>query len=140
MADITHTISVDAPIDRVYAALTTTAGIRGWWTHDAAIDDWAGGMGLFAFFDRRVLTGVLVAELSPPNRVSWQVTTSNAPGGWEGTSITFKLLADGDRTTIAFAQRDFAEPNEAFQQASGGWVHYLESLKLYLETGEGTPH
>jgi len=35
MAELNHQIPINASVQKVYAALTTQAGLRGWWTADA---------------------------------------------------------------------------------------------------------
>jgi uncharacterized protein YndB with AHSA1/START domain len=51
MADIMHLVRIAAPQERVYEALTTTEGIRSWWTRDADLDSRIGGTGTFRFHD-----------------------------------------------------------------------------------------
>ena len=53
MADIMHLVKIAVPPERVYEALTTTEGIRGWLTRDADLDAVAAGP---ARFDSRVET------------------------------------------------------------------------------------
>jgi hypothetical protein len=82
---------------------------------------------------------VRVAELDPPRRVGWETVSSNAPGDWVGTTITFDLRAEGDDTILTLAHRGFAEPSDGFALVNTGWAYYLVSLQQYLETGEGAP-
>lgn len=43
MAEIKHQIPISATPEKVYAALTTEKGLRGWWTADSKTDDKVGG-------------------------------------------------------------------------------------------------
>lgn len=140
MHDITHSIHIRASPERVYQALTATSEVRLWWTHDAELDSHVGGSGEFAFHDRSVVTKIRVATLHPASRAVWIVLSSNAPGGWERTLITFDLQAEASGTTLLFAHRGFQSESEGFRRVAAGWAHYLESLRLYLETGSGMPH
>ena len=138
MAEVLHQRRISAPPDKVYAALTTADGVRAWWTRDAELDQ-AGGV--FGFHGRRVVTKVTITELSPPTRVVWTVIASNAPGGWEGTTIAFDLAPDGaGGTSLIFSHSGFAAMNEGVERVTTGWGLYLDSLKALAETGQGAPH
>jgi uncharacterized protein YndB with AHSA1/START domain len=139
MPDIMHLVRMHASPERVYQALTTAAGIRNWWTRDAVLDSKIGGTGEFGFNVRRVVTKIRVDQLEPPVRVGWKTIASNAPGGWDGTTITFDLRGEGSDTVLSCAHRGFAQADEGYTRVTTGWGHYLVSLQLYLETGKGTP-
>jgi uncharacterized protein YndB with AHSA1/START domain len=49
MPDMMHLVKIHASPERVYQALTTTEGIRNWWTRDADLDSKIGGTGEFRF-------------------------------------------------------------------------------------------
>ncbi|WP_295997661.1 SRPBCC domain-containing protein [Rugamonas sp.] len=140
MPDITHFLRVQASPEDVYVALTTTEGIRHWWTRDASVEAELGGTGEFAFHHRDAVTKVQVDELQPALSVGWTTLSSNAPGGWDGTTIHFELREDGAGTGVSFAHRGFEEENDGYRRVTDGWEHDLASLRAYLETGNGTPH
>ncbi len=133
MPDIEHEISIKAYPDQVFEALTTTDGVRGWWTRDAQLGKQTGE---FGFQNRSVVTKIKVVKLVQDKHVGWQVTASNAPAGWNNSVITFDLSGE---THIKFAHRRLGDDGEDFTRVSDGWKFYLESLKKYLETGAGTP-
>jgi uncharacterized protein YndB with AHSA1/START domain len=140
MPDIVHHVKIRVSPERVYKAVTTTEDARNWWTRDAVLDSKIGGGGEFGFHGRRVVTKLRVNELEPPVRVAWKIISSNAPGGWNGTTITFDLRADGNETVVSFAHRGFETANEDYERVTAGWEFYLVSLQRYLETGTGSPH
>jgi uncharacterized protein YndB with AHSA1/START domain len=140
MPDIMHLIKIKASPERVYTALTTAEGIRNWWTRDTNLDDRVGGTGTFRFYRGRVVTKVRIEELTSFSRVAWKTMTSNAPGDWEGTTITFDLSADSDDTKLLFAHRGFAQADENYARVTTGWAYFLISLQQYVETGVGAPH
>ena len=43
MADMHHAIQVEASPDKVYQAIATDAGLRGWWTADSKTESNVGG-------------------------------------------------------------------------------------------------
>jgi uncharacterized protein YndB with AHSA1/START domain len=139
MPDIMHIVKIHASPERVYQALTTPEAIRNWWTRDAVLDSRIGGTGEFGFLERPNITKVSVAELTAPVHVGWKTISAGAPG-WDGTTITFDLRADGSDTALAFAHRGFKQADGAYAATTTGWGYYLVSLKRYLEAGKGMPH
>ena len=139
MPDIMHQLTIHAPPEPVYRALTTADGVRGWWTRDAMLDPEVGGIGKFEFYDGRTVTKIRIDEQEAPARVGWSVTSSTIMG-WNGTVIGFDLRADGDNTVLSFAHRDWAEANETYARVTTGWAYFLVSLRQYIETGTGAPH
>lgn len=136
MQDIMHLIKIHASPERVYEAITTAAGIRQWWTRDAAIKPEVGAAGEFGFYARRFVAKVAVEELSPVTCVRWKVINS----AWPGSDIAFNLKAEGNDTALLFAHRGFARADEVLASATTRWGFYLLSLKRYLQTGKGTPN
>lgn len=132
MADIMHLVRIAAPLERVYEALTTTEGIRNWWTRDADLDSRVEGTGTFRFHDGASVTTVTVKELEAPLHVAWKTTSSFRPE-WTGTTIHFDLRAEKGDTIVAFAHRGFKEADERYAQTTTGWGVYLQQLKDYLE-------
>src|SRR5262249_44815446 len=92
------------------------------------------------FYNRTRTTRIRVSELEPFRRVVWNVTQSDAPGDWNGTTITFVLTGEGEGTKVTFSHRGFASANEAFHVVTRGWAYYLASLQRLLERGAGAPH
>lgn len=140
MPDIMHLVTIHGSPERVYQALATAEGIRNWWTRDADLESKIGGTGEFRFYEGKAVTTVSVEALEVPVRVGWKTISSDAPGGWDGTTITFDLRAEGSDTVLSFAHRGFAQADEGYARVTTGWAYYLVSLQQYLETGRGAPH
>jgi uncharacterized protein YndB with AHSA1/START domain len=132
MADIMHLVKIAAPLERVYEALTTTEGIRNWWTRDAELDATIDGTGTFRFNDGASVTTVTVKELEAPLHVVWKTVSSFRPE-WLGTTIHFDLRAENDGTVVSFAHRGFKEADERYAQITTAWGVDLHNLKEYLE-------
>jgi hypothetical protein len=136
MPDILHKVGIkSASLNAVYNALTTTAGLSGWWTSDTQGETEVGGVLRFRFgsggFDMKVL------ELRPAGHVLWQVV--DGPEEWIGTKIGFDLVQRGDWTIILFKHQGWRQPVEFMHHCSTKWAVFLLSLKSLLETGKGTP-
>ena len=133
MVDILHRVGVETPAPgKVYEALTTVEGLRGWWTGDTKDHD---GVLRFRFpaggFDMEVL------ESRPDERVAWRVV--DGPEEWVGTTINWDLRQDGDYTIVLFKHEGWKEPVEFMHHCSTKWATYLMSLKSSVETGKGAP-
>jgi uncharacterized protein YndB with AHSA1/START domain len=133
-------IDLAAVVCHTEEAVTTAEGIRNWWTRDAVFDSKLGGTGQFRFYDGKVTTTVRVDKLEPQVRTGWTTISANAPGGWNGTTITFDLRTEADSTVLSFAHRGLKQADESFAMVNTGWAYYLMSLKRYLEAGKGAPH
>ncbi|WP_174186146.1 SRPBCC family protein [Nocardia barduliensis] len=136
MVDILHRVGIESPASDVYAALTTTEGLAGWWTTDtrgkgAEVGDvlefrfGAGG------FDMRV------RELEPGKHVLWEVI--DGPDDWVGTQLDWNLGRADGQTIVLFKHQGWKEPVEAMYHCSTKWAVFLLSLKSLIETGKGAP-
>ena len=86
MPDILHRIGVLTPDPSlVYEALTTVAGLAGWWTQDTRGSSDPGGVLQFRFPP--------VGGFDPSERVVWRVT--DGPAEWIGTTIQWNLHQAG---------------------------------------------
>jgi len=137
MVDILHKVGIrlSSP-DEVYGALTSLAGLAGWWTVDTrGRSDVVGGIIEFRFpaggFDMSVVA------LEPGRRVLWRVI--EGPEEWIGTRISFDIGQEEDWTIVLFKHLDWREPVDFMHHCSTKWAVFLLSLKFLLETGAGTP-
>jgi uncharacterized protein YndB with AHSA1/START domain len=140
MVDILHRVGVKASSDKVYKALTTRAGLAGWWTTDTQAESKIGGALRFRFSaDGKEIGGfdMKVLELQPATRVLWQVV--DGPAEWVGTKIRFDLKQEGEYCIVLFQHLGWKEPVEFMHHCSTKWAIFLMSLKSLVETGKGHP-
>ena len=140
MPDIMHYITIKAPPDQIYRALTDAEGIRNWWTRDADLASSVGGEGDFRFgsYGGGQATKVRVEQLLPAQRVVWRTVASFRPE-WIGTTIEFDLQATPEGTVLRFAHRGFQQADDTYALCTTGWGYYLVSLQQYMQTGKGAP-
>ena len=139
MPEIMHLIKIRAAQGKVYQTVSTTEGIRNWWTRDAALEPKVGGAGELGFYGNRFVIKFRVAELTPPAHVAWEDVSSTG-GGFDGTTISFDLKSDEGITSLLFAHRGFKTGGDNVAAATTRWGFYLLSLKRYLESGKGSPN
>jgi uncharacterized protein YndB with AHSA1/START domain len=71
MAELRHQIHIKATPKKVYEALATQAGLRGWWTADTTADEKVGGKADFGFDKRATVFRMSIDKLEPDRQVVW---------------------------------------------------------------------
>ena len=134
MADITHTIFIDAPSDRVYRALTRSNELSRWWCRCEG-DTAEGGEATFMCEDTASVR-VRVQKLVP-KLVSWRCIDHDFHGNieWLGTTIEFVLWPRQSGTQVVFSHMGFADENGLYPYCQVGWWHYLKRIKSLIERG-----
>jgi uncharacterized protein YndB with AHSA1/START domain len=128
----------------VYAALTTPAGLRDWWTPDCDVATAVGGTLRFRF--GRNHKEMRIERLQPLQEVRWRCTaahiaTLQRPDEWVGTELVFRLAPAGaGRTRLDFEHIGLVPGLECHALCARGWRHFLGSLQQLVETGRGTPY
>ncbi|MCU0715477.1 MAG: SRPBCC domain-containing protein [Pirellula sp.] len=135
----------DAPIDRVFGALTTQSGLRAWWT--SACDSRSENGDEFVVRFDNTFKVMQITRLVPCSAVQWHVLDSyldipdlRKKDEWIGTTICMNLVEESDlRTRFVLEHVGLTSNIECFEICSGGWAHFLASLKEFVETGKGRP-
>jgi uncharacterized protein YndB with AHSA1/START domain len=138
MADILHLVIIKAPPDLVFSALTTLAGLAGWWTEDVHAEPKAGSIARFHFADRGG-SDMEILRLDKSRLVHRRCVAHQSSDEWVRTEIFFDLQAQNDATTVRFSHRRWLEASDFFRYCSEKWAVYLVSLKNFVETGRGSP-
>lgn len=138
-ADFATTLSIAAPPDAVFDALTSLAGLSSWWApaHGSGL---AGGEVTFVFGDDSVV--MRVEEAARPSVVQWTATAISYASlqDWVGTTISFAISPDGHGGSLLQFQHSGLTPQlECFDMCSSGWRQYLASLVSYVDRGAGYP-
>ncbi len=132
MVDILHRIGINARPEKVFAALATLDGVRGWWVSTATGGAAAKGETIdFGFCQMNV------AALEPGALVHWRCT--GGADEWIGTEVIFRLVWKDDQTFVLFKHAGWREPVELMHHCSTKWATFLLSLRELVETGSGRP-
>ncbi len=138
MAEIRHLISIEAPPERVYAAVATQAGLRSWWTADTTSDDKAGGEAEFGF-DRRGMTfRMTIEKLDPGHMVVWNCRGDNPE--WVGTTLTWIVTPEGTGSLLRFTQSGWKAMTDMVATCNSTWGELMYRLKDYVEGKHPGPH
>ncbi|HEX8035173.1 MAG TPA: SRPBCC domain-containing protein [Ktedonobacterales bacterium] len=138
MNTIHHVFEIAAPRETVFNALTTADGLSSWWTTSVRADEAAVGALLditFGPFNPHLR----ITELDPHTRLTWEGAEGNQ--AWGGnTAIRFELEATSRGTLVRFwHQLGHELSDDAVGTATFNWGYYLDSLRLFCETGTGKP-
>ena len=130
-------IAFSRPPSSVFAALTTAAGVAGWWMPATGSGD-AGGELRLAF---PLGPGVLRVDAARPSSiVVWTVLVCGFLPDWVGTRIDFALRGTAEGGTVLDFHHEGLTPQlECYGQCTQGWGYYLSSLRDYVEAGAGRP-
>jgi len=134
MANIEHLLTVNAPVEKVYEALTTQEGLGTVWTSELSVSQTIGEILEFQFGSDD-LTKMRLVELVPNKRIAWECVDSDPE--WVGTSIVFDLSEKNGRTSITLGQLNWREVTPFYRSCNYNWAIFLYSLQLYVEEGKG---
>ncbi len=131
MPDLTHQIPIKAAPEKVYAALTTEEGLRGWWTADSKADDRVGGKAEFGFDKRGTVFHMTIDVVQPPRVVVWSCSGDDPE--WKGTTLTWNITAEADVTVLRFTHAHWKAVTEFYATCNSSWGELMYRLKDYVE-------
>ncbi len=146
METINATVDIKGTPAKIFEALTTTAGHRGWWTSDCEVGRKVGDEAVFRFNPMAGGPGVMevrfrVDALAANEAAEFVCIGQQNNPEWLDTRLAFRLRqAAAGHTTVELAHSGFAAKTKTYEACVGGWSHFTQSLKQYVETGTGTPH
>ena len=145
----TFTISVDAPASVLYEAISGAEGPKHWWTKFARCTDRVGEISEFPFPQAGFFAAMKIRRLEPSRLVEWECVEqvhSKETGwadlhDWQGTTVRFEIEPKGDgASTLRFEHVGLSPVLECYETCDSAWRYYVgDSLKAYVETGQGKP-
>lgn len=137
--DYEYEISLSVPMDVVFKAITTSAGIGSWWVKSNAFRQ-EGGDKLISLDFGNVKKLMKVQRENPSHLLEWLVVDCTLRE-WPGTRIVFNLSSDSDGSSVLKLTHVGLRPQlECFESCCLGWRYFMGSLKKYVETGAGPPY
>lgn len=151
MATIHHQVSINAPVTKVYEAISTAEGIGTWWDKQTPVQT---DNGLVLEHNPGPEHGVVklkVVDLAPPRRVEWECISTHPKGSpasaWTGTHFIFELSERDDSpapsgekgnrhptTILDFRQIGYDEQSEFFGFNNFAWGQVLQNLKTVVDS------
>jgi len=133
MADIVHKIKINTPAEKVYEAVATVDGLKGWWTANTEGECKEGGKLTFRFPETGPEMEVL--ELSPNEFIKWRCV--DCVEEWKDTILTFDIEEKDGGTELLFAQSGWDYQSDFFAHCNMKWATFMLSLKEFCEKGKG---
>jgi uncharacterized protein YndB with AHSA1/START domain len=133
MADILFELPVFAPVEKVFEAVSSPAGLNAWWTQTCSGDPVEGAEYALGFGEGYQWKAV-VTKSRPDAEFELEIT--EADGDWIGTRVGFFLRDDPGRTTVLFHSSGWSEAERHFQISAYCWAMYLRLMKRFAELGE----
>lgn len=130
MADIDKTLSIAAPLARVWDALTDAADIAQWMMDPHAAVTLAVG-GAYRFFDGQT-TGVFI-HIDPPHRLAYTWRQDTWAADWPDSEVIWELAASGQGTTVRLIHRSFPNDDERDSHDTGWDDYFLLPMREWLE-------
>jgi uncharacterized protein YndB with AHSA1/START domain len=121
---------------KVYKAITEQEEVVKWWNKETIAKPEIGFVNIF-MADGEVHTKLKVTDLVPEKTVRMECIDSIDE--WVGTKIYFDLNDLEGYTGLCFSHVGWKAETILFVACKEDWLFYLNSLKAFCETGEGTP-
>lgn len=138
---IERELFLPVPIDRVWQAISTPAGLSKWFSNQANFEPVAGSELLFVWHEYGTSHG-RIETVEPPTRFAyrWQahgVDESEPLTPENSTLVTFNLAEETGGTRLTLVETGFAGLNPAIREKSlqentSGWRTELQELANYL--------
>lgn len=150
MTDQSYTKSIDVKADPSTAFKAVTHGVAEWWTRpDQPLKD-IGDRAKFGFPPGVSYWTFELTAMEKPGRVEWTcVDALHVHEGqpkeieteWLNTKVCWRITEQGSGSRVEIHHHGLTPELLCYDICEAGWdMFFLNSLKQYLDTGQGTPH
>jgi uncharacterized protein YndB with AHSA1/START domain len=127
MADIKHSIVIEAPPERVYPLVASGSGFTKWWAADVTEN---GGIADLGFFNRNTIYRLKPEAIDPPRKAHWLCQSGQE---WEGTKLLFDLTPSGKNTLLRFMHANWRAETDYFVSCTTTWGELMFRIKAAAE-------
>lgn len=138
MAEMKHLILIEAAPAAVFNALTTSEGLRGWWTADSQAEPRAGGKTELGFHDRSTVFRMKIAEFKPSRHLVWECVGDDEE--WTGTRLIWDLHEEDGKTLLEFQHGNWKQQSRYFKTCNSTWGMLMYRLKDFVEGKSPGPY
>lgn len=142
-SSFTTTLLVDQTPEQAFNAINN---VRGWWSETLKGSSEKLNDEFTYQYKGMHSTTHKLTEVIPNKKVVWLVTDSYLSfvqdhDEWTGTTISFDISGENDKTKIVFTHHGLTNETECFDACSKGWTYYIQqSLLPLITTGKGKPN
>lgn len=129
MSFVAKTLIIQAPIERVWAALTGPLVISAWMGGEVQSDPHPGGK--FVYFDGQTTGRYTLVE--EPYRLEYTWRQSTWPTDWPDSSVRWRLRRMPEGTDLQLVHDNFPNLEECESHHEGWDRYWLEPMKAWLE-------
>ncbi|AZB02059.1 SRPBCC domain-containing protein [Chryseobacterium joostei] len=145
MNNYSNTIEIKARPDEVYDALTHKIPL--WWTEMFKGSSGKAGEVFTVRFGDHIHKTIQVKEIEGNSKIIWYIEDSliaipelKNQTEWIGTTVIWEIEEKENLTLLKLTHIGLHPFIECYDICSNGWVQFINSLKLFLETGKGIPY
>jgi uncharacterized protein YndB with AHSA1/START domain len=132
-----HLVPIKAPPEKVFAAIATQNGYRGWYTADSIVENKAGGKAEFGFDKRKMVFRMTIEKLEPGK--SLVMSCHGDQPEWAGTTLEWTVEPAPEGSTLTFNHKGWREITPFCAGCNSMWGNLMFRLKAYVETGKPSP-
>ena len=133
---IYHDLVIEAPIAKVYEAISQPSGLVNWWPQQCTGIPKKGEEYNFFFTQEYDWYGEV--EKAEENR-AFHIKMTKSDKDWDPTSFGFDLKESDGKVYVCFVHKNWPSCNEHFRFSSFFWALLLNGLKNYVEKGVIVP-
>jgi hypothetical protein len=127
MAQMKHSISIEAPPERVHPLVASRDGFAKWWAADVTLS--CGNVEL-GFFNRNTIYRLKPERIELPGVAHWLCQSGQE---WQGAKLLFDLTASGKNTLLHFTHADWAAETDYFVSCTTVWGELMFRIKAAAE-------
>jgi hypothetical protein len=131
-----QSMTMAASVEHVFDAVSTVAGVRGWWTPIVTGSAAPGGQLWLGFEGLDEAIVLRVDEASRPGEVSWTCVRHTSAPEWDGSRIRFDIDPANDGRSQVTLSHSGVDP----ALVAPGWARFTDSLRRSVEVGSGRPY
>lgn len=138
---VRQAVTVEAPADAVWRALTDAEELRRWFPVDARVEPGPGGM-VWLSWGPGVEGTSRIEVWEPERRLRLVEEWPGAEGKLVRFVLDYHLEARGGSTVLRLVHSGFGESSDwddQYHSTEDGWRYFLFNLKHYLERHAGVP-
>ena len=128
---IQHLLHINAPIDKVFTALSSIEELKLWYTTEVQGSSKLNEIIEFKFGGVDFHTKVI--ELVTNEKIVMECVATSLP--LVGQKVTYELDQNDEKTRVRFSQDGFDELDDFYANMNFSASKYLESLRQYCQNG-----
>lgn len=139
--EIRRELTVSAPIEAVWEALTSAEELTKWFGDSAQVDLRPGGAASFGWSEYGAVAKAIVLAVERPHRFAyrWAAVEATDLDETNSTVVEFELAETPDGTLVKLIESGFSSlPHDvalaSLKENTSGWEVELEHLRVYLAT------